>query len=450
MRPPISWSDLPGRRVAILGLGVEGKASLRKCWELGLDPVLVDAKPPQCDDDMVGRPVLKLDEGGAEALLASEVVIKTPGFSRYKPPIAELERSGVIVVGGLGMWLHEADRSRVLCVTGTKGKSTTTTIAGHLLEQLGYRTMIGGNVGFPPYDPAHSARKYDYWVIEVSSYQATDLPVSPPHVAVTSLDADHLPWHDNDRETYFRDKLSACTQPGADLTIANGDSVNLRERVGLLGPRVQWIHAADDPGATWMNGLGLQGVHNRCNALMASAGLHALGVPEARDEAALAKATHGYPLLDSRLSLVAIIDEVSFVNDTLSTNVLSALAAVNVYPERRVAMIVGGEDRGIDYIPLAEGLRTRRVETLVLTIPDNGPLIHRVLESTGAGDAVNAIECDNLEQAVRRGFEWARPGGVVLLSPAAASFGGTFHNYREKGSAFSKVVEECAFGEPPA
>ena len=98
------------------------------------------------------------------------------------------------MVGGLGLWLAEADLRRVLCVTGTKGKSTTSSLTGHLLTGLGYRCMVGGNIGAVPYDPAN-AGDFDFWVIEVSSYQATDLPVSPPVVAVTSLHPDHLDWH---------------------------------------------------------------------------------------------------------------------------------------------------------------------------------------------------------------------------------------------------------------
>src|SRR2546429_5876072 len=137
-------------------------------------------------------------------------------------------------------------------------------------------------------------------MIETSSYQATDLPCSPPVVGVTSLHPDHLDWH-GDVETYYRDKLSACSQPGADLTVANGDSGPLRERAGLLGPRVEWIGAGDDPGAGWMAPLGLLGVHNRRNALIARACLRALGVPQAAGEQELAAAAAGFAPLPSRL-----------------------------------------------------------------------------------------------------------------------------------------------------
>src|SRR5207302_5124538 len=215
---------------------------------LGVEPVLVDDRPAGPTLPIPGgRPVLAIGDGGLAALQRCDVVVKTPGLSRYRPEVAQLSAAGIPVVGGLGLWLAEADLVRGLCVTGTKGKSTTSSLTGHLIAGLGYRCLVGGNIGAVPYDP-DNAGDFDYWVIETSSYQATDLPCSPPVVAVTSLHPDHLDWH-GDVETYYRDKLSACSQPGADLTVANGDSGPLRERAGLLGPRVEWIAAGDDPGA---------------------------------------------------------------------------------------------------------------------------------------------------------------------------------------------------------
>lgn len=436
MRPTLSWSDLAGRAVGLYGLGREGQANLRACRALGLDPVLVDDAPP----DGTGETVLATDRGGLDALRRCEVVVKSPGISRYtSPAVRQLQRDGIPVAGGLGLWLQEADRSRVLCVTGTKGKSTTAAVAGHLLTGLGYRCLVGGNIGVPPYDPAYAGRPYDWWVVEVSSYQATDLASAPPVVAVTSLHPDHVPWHGGDVETYYRDKLSLCTLPGAALTVANGDSELLRARRALLGPQLQWVHAADDPDADWMAGLRLLGAHNRRNALIARACLRALGVPEAADDAALTRAAAGFEHLPSRLQPVGEVDGVLFVDDSLSTNVLPTLAALAAFPDRRVALIVGGHDRHIDYTPLATGLRTRTAPTLVLTVPDNGRAIGATVRGTGAGPLVTAEDCDAVEDAARRGFAWARPDGVVLLSPAAASFG-RFADYRARGEAFAAVV----------
>jgi UDP-N-acetylmuramoylalanine--D-glutamate ligase len=368
-------------------------------------------------------------------------VIKSPGISPYGPVVSALRAAGVSVVGGLGLWLRDltdAQRGRVAAVTGTKGKSTTAAITGHLLRGLGYRCLVGGNIGVPPFDPAVAAREYDYWIIEVSSYQARDVATSPPVVAVTSLNPDHLPWHGDDVETYYRDKLSLCSQPGADWTVANGDSPLLRDRRPLLGPRVVWVHAGDEPSA-WAEPLGLPGVHNRRNALIAREVLRKLGVKEAGDVDALRAAAAGFAGLESRLQTVGTVDGVTFVDDGLSTNVLGTLAAVEAFDARRVALVVGGQDRGIDYAPLALGLRERTVDLLVLTIPDNGPRIRSTLLSVGAGPVVTVQECQSLEAAVASGYSWARPDGVVLLSPAAPSFG-RFRDYRERGRAFAAAI----------
>ena len=301
-RPKLSWSDLAGARVGVWGLGREGHANLRKLLILGVEPVLVDDVPAgPVAVPGAALPVLATAETGLAALERCDVVVKTPGLSRYRPEVTRLSELGIPVVGGLGLWLAEADLRRVLCVTGTKGKSTTSSVTGHLLTRLGYRCMVGGNIGASPYDPAETG-DFDYWVIEVSSYQATDLPYTPPVVAVTSLHPDHLDWHGGVQQ-YYRDKLSACSQPGAELTVANGDSDLLRERASLLGPRVEWVCADDDPDADWMEPLGLPGRHNRRNALIARRCLVALGVPGAGDDARLRAAAAGYQPLPSRLDV---------------------------------------------------------------------------------------------------------------------------------------------------
>jgi UDP-N-acetylmuramoylalanine--D-glutamate ligase len=444
-RPKLGWSDLRGANVGVWGLGKEGHAAVRKLHTLGVAPVLVDDSPNE-----IG--VLATATGGLDALKRTEIVIKTPGISPYTPEAAELRAAGVTLAGGLGLWMNEADTARVVCVTGTKGKSTTSSIIGHLLRGLGYQTLVGGNFGAAPYDPEH-AGDYDYWVIEVSSYTATDLAVTPPVTAVTSLHPDHLPWHGG-VERYYRDKLSATTQPGADLTIANGDSELLRERAGLLGPRVEWIGETDEPGATWMAPLNLPGRHNRRNALIARAVLRALGAAagdvglarQAADNARLADAAAGFIPLPSRLTPVGTVDGVTFIDDSLSTNVLPTLAALDSFPGHRVALIVGGQDRGIDYTALADGVRRRVEPTTVLTLPDSGPRITGAFTATATvadGGFAGIDDCADLDEAVARAFAWARPDGIVLLSPAAPSFG-RFRDYRDRGDHFAAAMRALA------
>jgi len=132
---------------------------------------------------------------------------------------------------------------------------------------------------------------------------------------------------------------------------------------------------------------------------------------------------------------------VLFVDDSLSTNVLPTLAAMDAFPGRRVALIAGGHDRGIDYQPLAAGLATRDAPTLVLAVPDSGPRIQAVIEAAGPGQ-VEVTACGDLAAAVERGYRWARPDGVVLLSPAAPSFG-RFRDYRDRGEAFARAMRAC-------
>src|SRR3954466_14992014 len=427
MPPTISWSDLAGLRVGVWGLGVEGHANLRKLATLGVAPaVLVDDKPATAD-------VVATVEGGLERLAPCDVVIKPPGISRYREDLRALEAGGVPVVGGLGLWLADADRGRVVCVTGTKGKSTTTAVAGHLISRLGQRVLTGGNLGLAPWDP-DAPQDVDWWVIETSSYQATDVALGPAVVAVTSLSEDHLPWHQG-AENYFRDKLSLCRTPGVRTVVAD-DNAALRARAAALGPAVRWV---GDEDAGWASGLGLLGGHNVRNALVARAALVALGVPGADADAPLAEAAQGFAGLGSRLNKVGQVDGVDFVDDGLSTNVLPTLAAVDAFPGRPLALLVGGHRRGVDYAPLAGGL-AGRAGLLVLCMPDNGPRIAAALRD-GAPD-VEVRECAGLDEATGEAFAWARPrGGASLLPPAAPSLG-VFRDYRERSARFAEAMRE--------
>jgi UDP-N-acetylmuramoylalanine--D-glutamate ligase len=414
--PPLRWADLAGARVGLWGLGAEGTASRRRLATMGITPVVAEDTPT----------------GGLDELSTCEVVIKSPGVSRYRPEVVALEEAGVAVVGGLGLWLEGVDRERVVCVTGTKGKSTTVSILGHLLTRLGHECFTGGNLGRPPFDP-DVPDDVELWVIEVSSFQATDLWSAPPVVAVTSLHADHLDWHGG-AERYYADKLSLCTKPGARRVLANGSDAVLHEHAALLGPHLEWVTATHGDSEAWVAGLGLRGEHNHVNALIAGAALRALGVDDDLTEAA-----RGFEALPSRLRSVATIGGVEFVDDSLSTNVLPTVAAVSVFPDRRVALLVGGYDRQIDYAPLARFVSERTAPLLVIALPDNGDRIEEAITSVAQPGVVEVERSDDLEHAVGRAWAWAKPDGVVLLSPAAPSFG-RFTDYRARAEAFLQAA----------
>ena len=454
MRPKICWSDLRGARVGVWGLGVEGTASVARLLMMGVEPVLVDDRPP--GRDVEGLPVFATADSGLAALEHCDVVVKAPGISRYRPDVAALEARGIPVAGGLGLWLQEADAERVVCITGTKGKSTTTAIAGHLLTRLGYACLTGGNIGRPPWDPALDGTAYDYWIIETSSYQATDLACSPPVVAVTSLHPDHLDWHGG-VEAYYRDKLSVASQPGADLTIANGDSELLRERAALLGPRVRWIGAGDDPAADWMAPLGLLGAHNRRNALIAravpgrpgrAAGRRRRRAPHRRRRVRAPQPPPAAGRDDRR-------------RDVRGRQPVHQRAAHpgrhgrlpgppgradRRRPRPRHRLRPAGRRPGPAHRPHPgpHAARQRRPDRRRLRRGHGPPA------ETMAGPPPprrrppwRSARAPTWMRPSGPGSAWARPDGIVLLSPAAPSFG-AFRDYRDRGEAFTRAMHACA------
>jgi len=223
--------------------------------------------------------------------------------------------------------------------------------------------------------------------------------------------------------------------------VANGADPELRERRGQLGPTVQWI---DPPADTprWIRALGLIGAHNVTNALIAQACMVALGVPGADDERRLAAAAAGFVGLPARLRTVGTVDGVTFIDDGLSTNVLPTLAALQALSDQRVALIVGGFDRGIDYQPLAAALTARTLPTIVLHVPEVGARIAEAIARARPPAHIEMVGCAEEGEAALRGWEWARPGGVVLLSPAAPSYG-RYHDYTERSAVFAHAMERC-------
>jgi len=438
MPPATSWPALADATVGVWGLGVEGGASLRRLRALGVTPVLVDDAPSA--DTVDGIDVRPTADGGLEALRRCDVVVKSPGISLYRPEVTSLIEAGVAVRGGLGLWLEEVDRSRIACITGTKGKSTTTALCVHLLTTFGYVAQAGGNIGRAPWDPAHDDAAPDYWIIETSSFQVTSLTTAPPVVAVTSLSPDHLDWHGS-VERYYADKLSLCTKPGVSVALVEGTDPTLRQHRSALGSHLRWVESDPPTTDALAAALTLPGQHNVRNAAMATAVLAALGIDQANDLDRVADALRDVTGLPSRCHSLGRVDGIEFVDDSLSTNVLPAQAALAAYDDRPVALLVGGQDRGLDYNPLGNSVAQRSQPTLVVTLPDSGPRIGAAISAV-AGPAVTVRHADDLEQAVTIAFEWSRPGGVVLLSPAAPSFG-HFTNYADRATAFAAAASRC-------
>jgi UDP-N-acetylmuramoylalanine--D-glutamate ligase len=429
MRHPLGWTDLSGARVGVFGAGLEGRTAVLRLADLTDDVVVVDDRPAGSVGD---HEVIATGAGGAALLAGCDVVIKSPGISAYGDDVRALEEAGVAVVGGVGLTLHEVDRSRVVCVTGTKGKSTTSSVLGHLARAAGLAVEVTGNIGLPPFDPSIPT-DLDLLVVETSSFQALDVADAPGIVVVTSLDADHLDWHGS-VERYQADKLSLTSLPGARTTIVAGGDPTLRDRAHLLGGTVEWVGSADD---RWAEALGMAGEHNLANAELAAAALRSLGMAMAEDPVALRGAAAGYAGLPGRFHTIAERAGVAYIDDGLATNVLPTLAALRSVTGRRLAILVGGHDRGIDYRELVEALADREEPTLVLGLPESGERLVRAIRARRPGAEAEAV--GSVEEAVDLAAAWVGDDGVVLLSPAAPSFS-QFASWKERSSAFGEAV----------
>jgi len=435
MQPQVSWTDLQNSKVGIWGYGVEGKASEAKLKSLGINPVIVDESLAETSVDKS----LSFDSGGYDKLAKCDYVLKAPGISRYGEQAKKIS-SRVPLLGATGVWLQSIDHSKVVCITGTKGKSTTSALIAAILEAIGFKVFLGGNIGRAPYE-ADSDIDYDYWVIETSSYQVTDLSCGPKVVGITSLHPDHLNWH-GDIETYYRDKLSIISLPGLEHLVVNADDHILSQREEVADAETT---TSDD--LTELDGVEttLRGKHNRSNmALALQCAAKLVGADNLLSNQKVYDALVNFAGLDHRFQTVGIIGDVEFINDSLSTNVLPTIAAMQALAGENVAVIVGGFDRGVDSKDLVDYLLGRADPTFVACIPETGRWIAEALAEAGMADA-HVVPFDDLDSACLGAFEWAKAqdAGFVLLSPAAASFN-AFKDYKDRGNTFARIVEELA------
>jgi len=444
-------SDLTGRRVAVWGTGREGIAAINAIAPFApASIVTVQDTSNYAATKWEGRlaELAPLHEGEAavrSALAGIDVLVRSPGVGESNPIIKDLRRRGTAITGGTALWMAD-HAEHTIGVTGSKGKSTTTTLIAHLLTATGRPNELGGNIGIA----VLSLPPAPLYVLELSMYQCADLEDSPRVVALTSLFEEHLDWtSDGLPAQYYAHKLNvaehgaqAVVYDAADPTLAG----ELAARPGLpliATGRPPAFHIADG----WVRlagerlfpraALALQGEHNGGNLCVALGALQAAGVDCVAERAAIEAGLRTYAPLPHRLTPISDPSGVEFVNDSLSTAPQTAIHAIEAYAGRPLAVIIGGQNRGIDYTPLRDYLAHRAPELTLIAVPDSGEYILKVI-----GDLPtirHALAADMLE-AVRLGREIIPPGGVVLLSPAAPSYG-RYDNYEARAKAFIAAIE---------
>ena len=374
----------------------------------------------------------------------------SPGVPMELPEVALARAAGVPVIGELELasrWV----RGPVVAITGTKGKSTTTTLVGRMLEAAGKRVLVGGNIGVPLSAQVESSTDDTVHVVEASSFQleATDR-FHPKIAALLNFSPDHLDRHPSVAAYAAAKQRVFANQTAEDWTVVNANSAAALD-LARLTPARQVRYALDAPlgahvfadrGFIWqrtsdgdvplvpLSAVHLAGRHLLSNVVAASAISSLAGA----DSAAMVRALEGFTGLEHVMEPVSTIGGVRFVNDSKATNVDAAARSIESFSS--VVAIVGGKFKGGDLHELAGPLTAHG--RAVVAIGEARPLIREALAGT-----VPVVEADSLAEAVRRAWTLARPGGVVLLAPACASFD-MFVDYADRGRRFKEEVRRLA------
>lgn len=433
------WADLEGRRVAVWGFGREGRAAL-DALARHLPGQLVDV---YCSADEAGAaraafPWARVHDiaPDADALASYDIVIKSPGISAYKPELLDAQARGTRFTSGTALWFAAHVTAKTIAVTGTKGKSTTSALLAHLARSLGVRTALAGNIGLPMLEL--DGQTADLWVIELSSFQ-TGEAFGVGLGVVTSLYEEHLDWHGS-RERYVSDKLKLLASSAQVLVNAMQPALLARaeDHPGLhtFGDAAHW-HVADgwirrgNEDVIAASALSAPGLHNAINACAALAALELVGL----DARAAAPSLSTFAPLPHRLQPLGERGGLHWINDSISTTPLASLAALESVGAQRVALILGGHDRGLDWTPFVDAMRAYVPEAIVCQ-GANGARIADALEQAGVGNVYRAVD---LAAAVGAARGALRDNGCVVLSPGAPSFD-QFRDYVERGKRFTELA----------
>jgi len=433
-------AELANRRVAIWGFGREGHAVIRALrTRLPAQLLTLFCSAAEVDAARAFDAALEVIAGEPDAatLAQFDVVVKSPGISAYKPALLAARAQGTQFTSGTALWFAENPDARVIGVTGTKGKSTTSALLAHLARSLGVRTALAGNIGLPLLELL--GQQADLWVIELSSFQTGE--AGPLELGViTSLYEEHLDWHGS-RERYVADKLRLADVSRQLLVNALQPVLLARTQAHpqrlLFGQPEGW-HVAGDfirrgtQAVFAIAQLAAPGLHNALNACAALAALEAVGM----DALAAAPALASFRPLPHRLQPLGEHDGWHWVNDSISTTPLATLAALESLHGRAVTVLVGGHDRGLDWTPFVDVVR-HTPPNAIICMGGNGGRIAEALRA--AAVSCPLLQVSDLVAAVNSAKACTPTGGVILLSPGAPSFD-QFKDYAERGRQFTALA----------
>ena len=441
------FESLKEKNVLVLGLGVSNRPLVRLLLSFGCRVTGCDRTPREKLD----AEVLELEQAGCTLQvgdgyldgLRADVVFRTPGMHPDNPALQQLRRGGAEVTSEMEVFF-EVCPCKIIAVTGSDGKTTTTTLISELLKASGKTVWLGGNIGTPLLPLVPQMTGEDVAVVELSSFQLMDMRRSPSIAVITNLAPNHLDVH-KDMEEYIRAKTNIFNfQNSTDLLILNADN---GITAGFTGPgkteffsrqgknvRIRqegdWV-LRDGEKVLDVNTILIPGVHNIENYMAAIGAVEGLV-----DDGIIRQVAENFGGVEHRIELVRIKDGVRFYNDSIASSPTRTIAGLNSFQEK-VLLIAGGYDKHIPYDVLGPHIADHA--KAVFLNGATAPLIRKAVEDLPG--CPELIDCENFEDAVRKAAAYAKNGDVVLMSPASAAFD-QFKNFMERGVFFKKLVKE--------
>ncbi len=419
-------ADLKGLNVALLGFGREGQASLQ-ALKRRLPGQRISVLPNQTlapAQALANDHLVEWIDGAAsfEKLNQFDVIIKSPGISPYLAPLNELSRPRL--TSGSALWFAEPESTTTVCITGTKGKSTTAALTAHLLASRRSSVALAGNIGRPLLDLLDQPAA-DFTVIELSSYQTADFAGAPAIACCLNLYPEHLPWHQTEAR-YYTDKLKIFEH--AKRCLINAEQPRLRDATrhfanieGLLDiPDERFAHSP------------LLGAHNRLNVRAALSLVAAAGV----DWPLTLDALQQFQPLPHRLTSLGMRAGVRVVDDSIATTPHATLAALACFERARVVVLVGGFDRGLDWHDFAIDVALNPPKAVVIS-GANGAAIALALHEARVPCLIE--HAGSFDAAVSLAVKTCADGDVLLLSPGAPSFD-AFTDFQQRGARFAELT----------
>jgi UDP-N-acetylmuramoylalanine--D-glutamate ligase len=447
----MSAMELKNKRVLVVGLGRSGAASAIFLQEHGARVIVSDSKSEaQLQRDvpaLLDRGIsIETGQHGERTFRDQDLIVVSPGVPSDQPQLQHARSLGIPVIGEVELAFRFL-QGKVLAITGSNGKTTTTTLVGEILSKSGKKTLVGGNIGTPVISLAGKSAPDSSVVLEISSFQLESIEQFRPWIAaILNITPDHLDRH-HTFEAYVSAKLRIFeNQQADDFAVLNADDpvcVELKEKIKstllwfsrrqrvengafVAGDQIVFRRNGQEQPVLERGDIQLKGEHNLENVLAAVAMTMVAGCKPEQ----VRQAIREFRAVEHRLELVASVNGVTFYNDSKATNVDATVKALESFPGN-IHIILGGKDKGSDYTVLNPLLR-ERVKRVYLI----GAAADKIASQVQGAELVRS---NTLERAVRQAFEAAQPGDIVLLAPACASFD-QFENYEQRGRIFKELV----------